>query len=144
MGAVDVTKVAIVNDKQSAESQKEIGILKDERLKSKAFVICHEEQELDENGEHYGFIVFLEKYLSLPIIEKLFTKMNIECITNQRELTQILKTSIALYRAHVFRVKNNVFAVSNERTTFKKCDIEPVAKYLSAWIVNEYGQSDAY
>eukprot|EP00483_Globobulimina_turgida_P006848 UN06860 len=114
-------------------------ILDNVTLREKSLHLCKEAEVLDVDGDDSGYITFLEKYLSFKTIDVIFTKSDMEYISTTKELTSILSITIAAYKAHCKIIKNLVFdGVNQGRTRFLKCDIKPIAKYLSTWIITKY------
>ena len=111
-------------------------------LKTKAMALCKEHTELDVHGEDDGFATFLDKYLP-AYTSTIFAKLSMDDISNEKQLCEVLTLSILFYKVQVFRIKNEVFDRMNTRTKFKKDDIKPIARYLSAWIVATHGDGDA-
>ena len=117
-------------------------VLENDILKEKALNLCKEHEELSAKGEDSGFITFIQKYLSQKMMDQLFTKCGItdDEITDLDELKSMLAISIILYKAQVTKIKNLVFdGVNVNKTRFQKSDIKPIAKYISCWIMNRYG-----
>ena len=115
-------------------------VLQNAMLKEKALSLCKEHEELSQDGGDTGFITFIQKYLSPQTVKKMFATSGIEEITNLNELKSILALSIIIYKAQVQKIKNMVFdGLNANKTRFSKSDIKSVAKYLSVWIIKNYG-----
>eukprot|EP00484_Ammonia_sp_Unknown_P001012 CAMPEP_0197020402 /NCGR_PEP_ID=MMETSP1384-20130603/1165_1 /TAXON_ID=29189 /ORGANISM="Ammonia sp." /LENGTH=242 /DNA_ID=CAMNT_0042448013 /DNA_START=93 /DNA_END=821 /DNA_ORIENTATION=+ len=115
--------------------------LHNEMLKEKALNLLQEKEELTAHGGDAGFLTFIHKYLRPHIVDKIFDQFCIvDEISDLRELQQTLEASICLYKATVTTVKNQVFESHNvSRAHFNKTDIKPVAKFLSEWILKNFG-----
>ena len=76
-------------------------------------------------------------------IQTVFTKLDVEEITNFHNLQSILATTIVLYKAQVAKIKNSVFErVNNKQTPMNKKEFNTISNYLSVWIIRKYGQND--
>ena len=118
-------------------------ILSNETLKERALNLCREKEILVKHGGDAGFITFVEKYMSSKTIQTVFTKCEVEEITNFNDLHSILTITITLYKAQIAKIKNSVFErINNAQTPMNKKDINPISNYLSIWIMRKYGQND--
>lgn len=118
-------------------------VLSNDILKERTVNLCREKEIVVKHGGDAGFIIFIQKYMSSKTIQTVFTKLDVEEITNFHDLQSILTTTIVLYKAQVAKIKNSVFErVNNEKTPMNKKEFNTISNYLSVWIIRKYGQND--
>jgi len=144
-GTKQNTEKRVINNSRLKHEKTIREILENDMLKEKALGLCKENEELSSEGEDSGFITFIQKYLKQSIVDQLYIKCEVtdDEITDLTELSSMLAISIILYKAQVTKIKNVVFdGVNVNKTRFQKSEVKPVAKYISCWIINRYGNGN--
>eukprot|EP01083_Nonionella_stella_P278772 948067_1 len=124
------------------QSKQPSRILERRKVKRQSLNICLETDPINFDGTDSGLITFFEHYVSSQYVNQIFKKCDVEYISNVKELTKILILCLLIYKVKVFQIQNTMD--DGQRRTDKmriqKEDFEPIATYLSHWIIREYGQ----
>eukprot|EP01083_Nonionella_stella_P067131 177310_1 len=127
---------------EEQKSRQPSPVLERRKLKRQSLNICIETDPINIDGTDSGLITFFQKYVSSQYVNQIFKKCDVEYISNVKELTKILTLCLLIYKVKVFQIQNTMD--DGQRRTDKmriqKEDFEPIATYLSHWIIREYGQ----
>eukprot|EP01084_Bolivina_argentea_P177168 306431_1 len=112
-------------------------------LRQQSLNICIETDPIDVDETCAGLITFFEKHVTPQYAQQIFSKCDVECISNAQQLTEILTLCLLIYKVKVFQAHNTRNGVHDRTDTMRihKTDFEPIAEYLSNWIMHGYGHT---